>query len=44
MNEIIFIKMSDNQDEIYLGHMNSILKPMIDSAKAELPKDPVNRF
>ena len=30
-----------NADEIFFQEMKSILKPMIDSAKIELPKDPV---
>jgi hypothetical protein len=30
-----------NADEIFFQEMKSILKPMIDSAKLELPKDPV---
>ena len=30
-----------NADEIFFQQMKSILKPMIDSAKLESPKDPV---
>jgi len=30
-----------NPDEIFLKQMKGILKPMIDSAKIEKPKDPV---
>ena len=31
------------EDAIY-GEMRSILKPMINSALSEMPKDPVNKY